>query len=56
MSRTIRKYQLRNKKNRYQRVDKNQLEDRYYSGVSKSHERKIKRKKLREDSQDDEYC
>lgn len=55
MSRTIRKYNLRDKKNKYKRVDKNKLEDKYYSNSSKSHERKVRRKDLRDDF-DDEYC
>jgi hypothetical protein len=46
MGKTIRKYQLRDRQNLYKRVDKLKLEDRYYTDVAKSHERKIHKKGL----------
>jgi hypothetical protein len=50
MSRTIRKYQIRDRRNRYKRVEREKLEDEYYTDVAKSHDRKIRKKGLREDS------
>lgn len=44
MGKTIRKYQLRDRYDAYKRIRKPELEDRYYTDVSKSHERKIRRK------------
>jgi hypothetical protein len=52
MSKTIRKYQTRNKKDQYSRIEKLQLEDKYYTDVAKSHDRKIRKKGL---VADDEY-
>ena len=52
MSRTIRKYQVRDRRNQYKRIEKQKLEDRYYTDVAKSHERKIRKKGL-EDGDDD---
>lgn len=44
MGKTIRKYQVRDRHNAYKRIRKQELEDKYYTDVSKSHERKIRRK------------
>lgn len=49
MSRTIKKYQTRERSNRYKRAEKVQLEDKYYTDVAKSHERKIIKKGLEDD-------
>jgi hypothetical protein len=52
MSKTIRKYQTRNKKDQYSRIEKLRLEDKYYTDVAKSHDRKIRKTGL---EVDDEY-
>jgi hypothetical protein len=52
MSRTIRKYQIRDRRNRYKRNEKLDLEGRYYTDVAKSHDRKIKKKGLREEDEE----
>lgn len=49
MSRTIKKYQLRNKRDKYKRVEKLKLDAKYYTDVAKSHERNIERKGLQPD-------
>jgi hypothetical protein len=49
MSRTVRKYQVRDRRNKYKRIEKLKLQDRYYTDVAKSHERKIDRKGLQDD-------
>ena len=46
MSRTIRKYQVRNKRDKYKRVEKLKLDAKYYTNVAKSHDRNIERKGL----------
>jgi hypothetical protein len=55
MGKSIRKYQIRDRGNRYKRIEKLKLEDRYYTDVAKSHERKIKRKGVLEEPEDDRY-
>lgn len=50
MSRSIRKYQTRDKRNRYKRIERLKLEDKYYTDVAKSHERKVKKEGLEENS------
>ena len=52
MSRSANKYKIRDKSNRYKRIEKLRLEAKYYTDVAKSHERKIYRQGLGEDSQD----
>ena len=47
MSRTIRKYQVRDRRNQYKRIENENLEDRYYTDVAKSHDRKIRKKGLK---------
>jgi hypothetical protein len=54
MGKTIRKYQVRDRKNLYKRIDKQGLDDVYYTDVSKSHERKIRRKGLPQDHSDND--
>jgi len=54
MSRTIRKYAIRDRRNRYKRVEKLELEDKYYTDVAKSHDRKIRKKGLQEDEIDEQ--
>ena len=54
MSRTIRKYAIRDRRNRYKRVEKLKLEDKYYTDVAKSHDRKIRKKGLPEDEIDEQ--
>jgi hypothetical protein len=49
MSKTIRKYQTRDRRNQYKRIEKLKLEDRYYTDVAKSHERKIEKRGLSPD-------
>ena len=44
MSKSIRKYQVKDKRNQYKQVQKRELEDKYYTDVSKSHDRKIRKK------------
>lgn len=53
MSKTIKKYQTRDRSNRYKRIEKIQLEDRYYTDVAKSHDRKIIKKGLKDDQSSD---
>jgi hypothetical protein len=48
MGKTIRKYQIRDRHNSYKRIKKYELEDLYYTDVSKSHERKIQKKGIRD--------
>jgi hypothetical protein len=54
MSRTIRKYQVRDKRNRYKQIERQKLEDQYYTDVAKSHDRKIRKKGLREEESDEQ--
>ena len=54
MSRTIRKYQIRDRGNSYKRIEKRRLEDRYYTDVAKSHERDIRKKGLDDPANDDQ--
>lgn len=49
MSRTIRKYQGKDRRNQYKRIERLKLEDKYYTDVAKSHDRKIKKQGLQED-------
>ena len=49
MGKTIRKYNARDKRSQYKRIEKLKLEDQYYTGVAKSHDRKIRKKGLQED-------
>jgi hypothetical protein len=49
MSKTIRKYQTRERGNNYKRIEKVQLEGKYYTDVAKSHDRKIIKKGLQDD-------
>lgn len=53
MGKTIRKYQIRDRHNSYKRIKKQELEDMYYTDVSKSHERKILKKGLPEEKESD---
>lgn len=53
MSRTIRKYQVRDRRNRYKRIENKNLEDAYYTEVAKSHDRKIRKKGLKGNFDDD---
>ena len=54
MSRTIRKYQVRDRRNQYKRIEKAKLQDKYYTDVAKSHDRDIRKKGLpRESEQQD---
>lgn len=55
MSRTIRKYQVRDRRNRYKRIEREKLEDQYYTDVAKSHDRKIRKKGFREEGSDEQY-
>ena len=58
MSKTIRKYQVRDRANKYQRIENRELEDKYYTDVAKSHDRKIRKKGLEnypEDGEDSSY-
>lgn len=50
MSKSTRKYKTRDRSNRYKRIEKLKLEDRYYTDVARSHERKIKKRGLEEES------
>ena len=50
MSKTIRKYQVRDRRNQYKRIEKLKLEDKYYTDVAKSHDRKIRKQGLRDES------
>ena len=52
MSRTIRKYQIKDRRNRYKTNEKLDLKGRYYTDVAKSHDRKIKKKGLQEEDED----
>jgi hypothetical protein len=52
MSRTIRKYLVRDSSNKYKRIEQQKLLDAYYTDVAKSHDRKIKKKGLPEDPAD----
>jgi hypothetical protein len=49
MGRTIKKYVIRDRRNRYKRIEKLKLEDKYYTDVAKSHDRKINKKGLPEE-------
>ena len=49
MSKTIRKYQGRDRRNQYKRIERLKLEDKYYTDVAKSHDRKIKKNGLQEE-------
>lgn len=49
MSKSARKYKTRDRSNRYKRIEKLKLEDRYYTDVARSHERKIKKNELEEE-------
>jgi hypothetical protein len=49
MSKTIKKYQTRDRSNMYKRIEKVQLEDKYYTDVAKSHERKVIKRGLKDD-------
>lgn len=49
MSRTIRKYLVRDSSNKYKRIEQQKLQDIYYMHVAKSHDRKIKKQGLPED-------
>jgi hypothetical protein len=49
MSKTTKKYQSRDRSNRYKRIEKIELEDKYYTDVAKSHDRKIIKKGLEDD-------
>lgn len=53
MSRTIRKYTIRDRRNRYKRIEKLRLEDKYYTDVAKSHDRKIHKKGLPEEDRNE---
>ena len=55
MGKTIRNYQIRDKKNKYKRIEKQKILDKYYTDVAKSHERDIRKKGFREsrDPEDD---
>lgn len=53
MSKTIKKYQTRDRSNRYKRIEKAHLDDKYYTDVAKSHERKIIKKGLQDDQSTD---
>jgi hypothetical protein len=46
MSKTIRKYLVRDRANKYQRIENHKLEDKYYTDVAKSHDRQIRKKGL----------
>lgn len=46
MGKTIRKYQIRDRKNQYKRIEKQKMLDKYYTDVSKSHERDVRRNSL----------
>jgi hypothetical protein len=52
MSRTIRKYQTRDRRNQYKRIERVKLENKYYTDVAKSHERKIRKRELQEEDPD----
>lgn len=52
MSKSIRKYQVRDRRNQYKRIEKQKLEDRYYTDVAKSHDRKIRKKGNIDESDD----
>jgi hypothetical protein len=54
MSKTIRKYQVRDKSKRYERIEKIETEGRYYTDVAKSHDRKIRKKGLENGHLEDE--
>lgn len=49
MSKTTKKYQTRDRSNQYKRIEKLQLNDKYYTDVAKSHDRKIIKKGLPDD-------
>ena len=49
MSKSIRRYHAKDRSNRYKRIEKLRLEDRYYTDVAKSHDRKIRKKGLEEE-------
>lgn len=53
MSKTIRKYQIRDKYNEYVRIPQDKLVDKYYTDVAKSHDRKIRKQGLEEYSEED---
>jgi hypothetical protein len=52
MGKTIRKYQIKDRNQRYKRKDREQYDDKYYTDVSKSHDRKIKRKRIEDNLED----
>ncbi len=53
MSKTIRKYQVRDKSKRYERIERVEFEGRYYTDVAKSHDRKIRKKGLEDGRTED---
>ena len=53
MGKTVRKYQIRDRANKYQRIENHELHDKYYTDVAKSHDRKIKRRGLEEPSEEE---
>jgi hypothetical protein len=46
MSKTIRKYQVRDRSNQYKRIENMKIVDKYYTDVAKSHERNIQKSGL----------
>lgn len=49
MSKSAKKYHTRDRSNRYKRIERLKLEDKYYTDVAKSHDRKIIKKGLEEE-------
>lgn len=49
MSRTVRKYLVRDKRNKYKRIERLRLLDAYYTDVAKSHDRKINQQGISEE-------
>jgi hypothetical protein len=47
MSRSIKKYKVRERRKRYEYPEDTELQDAYYTKTAKSHDRKIKRRKDR---------
>ena len=52
MSRTIKKYTARDRRNRYAPIPDLELEDSLYTATSKSHDRKIRKKGNTEKAED----
>lgn len=48
MSRSYKKYKVRDRRNRYERVESSELEDKFFTGKAKSHDRQIRKRGLEE--------